>query len=767
VLSLLSFRQPPGMTPLDARKPASGALGFLAVWKGAIAVTLAFISAIATFLILTGLTPFNPTPQTVLGLLVIDVVIAVGLTALVLRELLLLRRARRSGKAASELHVRVVRLFVSLTVIPIILVSVAAQITMDRSMDAIFAGGVERAISASRNLATAYVGDQLGQVRGEAEAMLQDIGNARQIAALDTPEFKRFMGAQAMVRGFAEAALVDSTGKAIQRADTKFPIFIPLPSEALLTQVAAGEGIIASFQVREGRTFLEAVMKTAPGAQEYLFVVRPINQEVSGYLAATREGLTEFQNLQERRSNIQIAFAIMFVLIGLLVILASVYLGLSFAQRMVTPIRDMIQAANAVAGGDLNASVTVDPTEGDLAHLGDTFNLMTRELRSQHSDLINARDQIDVRRRFSEAVLAGVTVGVIGIDDLGIVTLLNPSAAAALGVAEADLLGRTLSEAVPELKPVLHEAEIGWANLTQREVTVARDNDTHTLVVRVASERKSDDERPGERGLVVTLDDISDLVTAQRSAAWADIARRIAHEIKNPLTPIQLSAERLKRKYGKLITEDREVFDQCTDTIIRQVSDIGRMVDEFSSFARMPKAQFGDDDVTRTVREAVFLQKVGSPDITFETRLDDGAILGRFDRRLLSQALTNVIKNATEAIAAVPDDEKEPGHITVSLTKEGPLAIIDVIDNGIGLPKENRSRLLEPYVTTRAKGTGLGLAIVGKIMEEHGGGLELRDAPLREDMRQGACVRLTFRLDGATPETIDNAQAHAAPDRES
>ncbi len=754
MFSLLSFRQPPGLHPVDPAR-RTGLFARLMAWKGPIAVTVALIAALATFLTLTGLIPVEPRPDIVVSLLVADGVVALLLTAVVARELILLRRARRSGTAASDLHVKVVRTFVAMTVLPVVLVSGAAQIMMDRGMDALFTGGVERAVTASRNVTTAYLGEQLGVLRSEVGAMLRDFSRARQVTTISSPEFKNFMSAQAIVRGFAESVLLDPDGKILVRAETRFPVFIPMPSEAMMARVKESDDISASFQVREGRTFLEALMRTEAGGNEYLFVVRPINQEVSGYLEATRQGLTEYQSLQGRRAGIQLAFGVMFVLIGLLVILSAVYLGLSFAHRIVMPIRELIQAANSVAAGDLGAQVDTREAEGDLARLGETFNLMTQELRSQQDDLITARDQIDTRRRFTEAVLSGVTVGVIGVDEEGCVMLFNPSAAAILGLPDEDLLNRPLAEAAPELAPVLHEAELSWANLTQREVTVTREAQSRTLVVRVASERKSEDERPGARGFVVTLDDISDLVTAQRSAAWADVARRIAHEIKNPLTPIQLSAERLRRKYGKVITDDREVFEQCTETIIRQVGDIGRMVDEFSSFARMPKAQFSDEDIAETVRQAVFLQKVGNPDIAFETRLPDGPVPGRFDRRLLSQALTNIIKNATEAIAAVPHDEAEPGRIRVAMTAQDGLVTIDVIDNGIGLPKENRSRLLEPYVTTRSKGTGLGLAIVGKILEEHGGGLELLDAPYEEGRRQGACVRLSFRTDNAGDEPGD------------
>jgi two-component system nitrogen regulation sensor histidine kinase NtrY len=342
-------------------------------------------------------------------------------------------------------------------------------------------------------------------------------------------------------------------------------------------------------------------------------------------------------------------------------------------------------------------------------------------------------------------VLAGASAGVIGVDGEGRISILNRSAEKLIDRLEADVIGQPIVEVVPELKELITNAQLGIQRLVQGQVTINRQNRERNLSVRVTTEQSPD----ALHGYVVTLDDITELVTAQRTSAWADIARRIAHEIKNPLTPIQLSAERLRRKYGKSITEDPAVFFQCTDTIVRQVDDIKRMVDEFSKFARMPKAVMEAEDVADTVRQAVFLQRVGNADIDIDLELSEDAMRARIDRRLISQALTNIIKNATEAIAAVPPDERRRGHIRVIATREGDEITVDVIDNGIGLPKENRNRLLEPYVTTREKGTGLGLAIVGRILEEHGGGIELRDAAEKFPGQRGAWMRLKFTTEPA------------------
>jgi two-component system nitrogen regulation sensor histidine kinase NtrY len=358
---------------------------------------------------------------------------------------------------------------------------------------------------------------------------------------------------------------------------------------------------------------------------------------------------------------------------------------------------------------------------------------------------MRARDVIDQRRRFTEAVLAGASAGVIGVSADGNITILNRSAELLIGRTEADAIGKPLTEIVPELQEIFTNAAQNYQRLVQGNVTINRNARERNLSVRVTTEQS----REEEHGYVITLDDITELVMAQRTSAWADIARRIAHEIKNPLTPIQLSAERLRRKYGKVIVEDKAIFDQCTDTIIRQVDDIKRMVDEFSKFARMPKAVMTNEDVADAVRQAVFLQRVGNADIDIDLEITEDPMPARFDRRLISQALTNIIKNATEAVMAVPEAERGRGHIRVFAERDGEDIVIDVIDNGIGLPKENRNRILEPYVTTREKGTGLGLAIVGRILEEHGGRIELRDASEKLSGERGAWMRLRIATEPA------------------
>jgi two-component system nitrogen regulation sensor histidine kinase NtrY len=349
---------------------------------------------------------------------------------------------------------------------------------------------------------------------------------------------------------------------------------------------------------------------------------------------------------------------------------------------------------------------------------------------------------------------------VIGVDSEGRISIVNRSAERLIGTSPDDAMGRQLTEVVPELGEIVANALSGAQRLVQGQTTLSRSGRERIVSVRVTTEQSADP----QHGYVVTLDEITELVTAQRTSAWADVARRIAHEIKNPLTPIQLSAERLRRKYGKTITEDRAVFEQCTDTIIRQVDDIRRMVDEFSRFARMPKPVIAPEDAADTVRQAVFLMRVGHADIDIEAEFAEDRMPARFDRRLISQALTNIIKNATEAISAVPPAELGRGRIQIFTAREGDDIVIDVVDNGIGLPKENRSRLLEPYVTTREKGTGLGLAIVGKILEDHGGRIELRDASDKIPGARGAWMRLCFAAAPVVPAESDSSTDSSVPE---
>jgi two-component system nitrogen regulation sensor histidine kinase NtrY len=707
-------------------------------WVGSIAVALALLSAAVTFAVLAGLTPVAPTHQVVVTVLAVDAVAALLLIVVIGREIFNIVQARRHGRAGARLHVRIITLFSIVAAVPAILVAIVASITLDRGLAPWFSNRIQGVIQNSLTVAQVYFNEHGALIRGELAAMAIDIGRAKPLFDTERDRFRQFLNAQARVRGLPLTLMVDRDLKVIEKADVEGVGDIAPPgTPGALQGVSDEEPQVAMFL--ESRS-VAAVIKLKGYDDMYLYVARPLDPRVIEQLQATQESVAEFANLEARRVGVQVAFALMYTVIALIVLLSAVWIGLNFANSLVAPIRRLIGAANLVSTGNLYVQVPVRRGEGDLSHLGETFNKMTQELRTQRDDLMRARDVIDSRRRFTEAVLSGASAGVIGVDAEGQITIINRSAEKLIGQGEADAVGRNLADVMPELNPLFAEAHTGLHRLVQGQITISRDMRERNLSVRVTTEQSPDE----HHGYVVTLDDITDLVTAQRTSAWADIARRIAHEIKNPLTPIQLSAERIKRKYGKVITEDRAVFDQCVETIVRQVDDIKRMVDEFSRFARMPKPVMTSEDVADTARQAVFLQRVGSPDIDIEFETEAEKMPAKFDRRLISQALTNIIKNATEAIAAVPPDELGKGRIRVSVKREGPQVVIDVIDNGTGLPKENRNRLLEPYVTTREKGTGLGLAIVGRILEEHGGQMELFDAPEVATGGRGAWVQLRF-----------------------
>jgi two-component system nitrogen regulation sensor histidine kinase NtrY len=739
--SIASVKQ---TTPTDITAPAtSRAVRVL----GPLAAALAMLSAFATFVVLADLTPIAPTHSVVVTLLLINALTVFLLVGIIAHEVWLVLQARRRGRAAARLHVQIVSLFAVIAAVPAILVALVASVTLDRGLDRLFSTRTRAIIENSLIVADAYLQEHAQMIRGDIMAMSFDVSRAKPLFDSERERFKQFFTAQARVRGLSAAMIIGRDTSIIERADIQSEQATPLPDAAGLATVNETEPQIGMLLSTNS---VAAVVKMRGYDDTYLSIIRPLDPRVVAHLRETQATVSDFTNLQSRRFGVQLAFALMYTVIALAVLLSAAWLGLSFANRLVAPIRRLIGAANIVSTGNLYIQVPVLRSEGDLGQLGETFNRMTTELRTQRDDIVRARDLIDQRRRFTEAVLAGASAGVIGVDGEGRISILNRSAEKLVDRLESDVIGHPLSEIMPELKEIFSTAQLGTQRLVQGQVTISRQNRERNLSVRVTTEQSPD----SERGYVITLDDITELVTAQRTSAWADIARRIAHEIKNPLTPIQLSAERLRRKYGKTITDDPAVFYQCTDTIVRQVDDIKRMVDEFSKFARMPKAVIAAEDVADTVRQVVFLMRVGNDEIDIELELGEDPMPARFDRRLISQGLTNIIKNAGEAIAAVPQSVRDRGRILVTAVREGSNIFIDVVDNGIGLPKENRNRLLEPYVTTREKGTGLGLAIVGRILEEHGGGIELHDASEKFPGARGAWMRLHF---------IDEHAASAEP----
>ncbi len=732
----------PSFDPSFAEPKGSPLRRFLAPF----AIGLALLSTLLTFVVLTGLTRIQPTPEIVNSFLLINGATILVLIGIIAREVWKVLQARRRGRAASRLHVQIVGLFSVIAVLPAVVVAIVANVTIDRGLDRLFSGPMREVIQNSLIVAHAYVQEHAQLIRGDILGMANDITHARPLYDQDRGTFRELLTASAASRNLPGAMLIDKDRNILETAQTGIQQqSFTTPAPEFLSNVDENEPQIAVFPEAN---YVAAVIRLRAFNDTFLYVARLLDPRVVAQLRQTEASVAEYAEIESRRLGLQVNFALMFAVIALTILTASVLIGLNFSNWLVAPIRRLMSAANIVSTGDLHVQVPVHRSEGDLAQLGETFNKMTQELRSQRDELVSASDLIDSRRRFIEAVLSSASAGIIGVDASGSVGILNRSAEKLIGHAESETLDHPLSDVLPELDDMMKTAREGTQRLVQGQITILRDGHERNLSVRVSAEQTSQ----SRDSYIITLDDITELVSAQRTSAWGDVARRIAHEIKNPLTPIQLSAERIRRKFGKVITEDKAIFEQCTDTIVRQVDDIRRMVDEFSRFARMPKPVMEGEDVADTVRQAVFLMRVGHPEIEIEAEIKDDPMRAQFDRRLISQALTNIIKNATEAIEAVPAEELGKGRIDVIAARDNDDIVIDVIDNGIGLPKVSRARLLEPYVTTREKGTGLGLAIVGRVLEDHGGRIELNDASDIRPGARGAWMRLRFAISGHAPK---------------
>lgn len=738
--------QVPSLSGLRFRKSGFQEARRLLALPGILAIVGALLAAAVSFAILVGITPIAPDSNTTLVLIGLNAAFILALIVLIVREVHRIAMARRTGKAASRLHVRIVTMFVLVAAIPAIMVAIVASVTLNIGLDRWFEIRTKTIINSSLSIADAYVQENARNLQGTTLSMAYDLDNARTLYGLDRTGFLDLMNKEAVGRGLAHAALVKPDGSFVMSADTQVDFAMPEPPSGAVETATDGKPVLIEPRTRN---IMGAIVKLREIEGLYLYTIKLVDPEVIKARQIVRANTDEYRGLEANRRPSQLAFALPYLSLTLIIILSSIWTGIAVADRLVRPIRQLIGAADEVATGNLDVSVPVRPSDGDVASLGDTFNNMLLELKSQRNELLSAKDLIDERRRFSEAVLEGVTAGVIGVDAEGIVTIVNRSAETMLGIPAETAIGQNLSVLLPLVGRAFEIGRMSDKSAYREQVTFSRLGAERTYNIQVTMEEEDND--TAAKSYVVTVDDITDLVQAQRTSAWADVARRIAHEIKNPLTPIQLSAERIKRRYGKVITEDREVFDQCTDTIIRQVGDIGRMVDEFSSFARMPKPEMKELDLREALREASFLVEVSRPDITFERSFGDKPLKGTFDSRLLAQAFGNVIKNASEAMEGVERSDGTANAIRIRAERQGDSIRVDVMDNGKGLPREHRQRLLEPYMTTRDKGTGLGLAIVKKIVEDHGGHLELHDAPADFYGGRGAMISMILPASSATP----------------
>jgi two-component system nitrogen regulation sensor histidine kinase NtrY len=667
--------------------------------------------------------PVGPPSRAILIVLGLNLILIGALAIATLRRVFGLVAAQRAD-ASARLHMRFVLIFATAAVAPAIVVALVFGVLVNQSVDSWFSHRVSNVVEKSATVARSYVRSQKQSI-GENMASMADGLNQSAPALQQRPiEFSHLLALQASLGDFSAAYLIDRDGRILARAESESapPYLAPPPSAFQIADT--GDIEAPAFNSTD---LIRAIYKLKGFQDAYLYVVRPVEHGILANLSEAAGSLAAYRDTAANRGRIEAALELSYLETVFLLVIGAIWVGMAAANSISGPVARLIQAADRIAAGDLTARVTVGRGPEELGDLARSFNRMTGDLQTQQAELRKAGTEAESRSQFIDSVLSGVSAGVISLDREGRISTANRQALVLLGLPVDGAHGSPLAAAAPEFAEVVAEAA-GYGGDAEAEVDVVRDRDTRRLRVRASGH--------ADGGLVLTFDDITRLVTAQRNAAWKDVARRIAHEIKNPLTPIQLSAERLRRKYRKEISTDLDTFDRCTDTIIRQVAGIGRMVDEFSAFARMPAPKFERVDVAELLREAVFAQRVVDPDteIDLADTLVEAAAL--CDERMIGQALTNVLKNAGEAIMARRTSEPGlKGRIKARLLVDGEDMAFEVEDNGVGLPAKDRDRLIEPYVTTREKGTGLGLAIVTRIMEDHGGALKLLDASERPGAR--------------------------------
>lgn len=706
-------------------------------------------SGIATFIAMTGNLSVVANADHVLLLLLTDLVIILGLAALITRRLAILWIERKKGRAGSRLHGRLVALFSVVAVAPTILVAAFSVIMFDLGLEFWFSERVSTAIKNSRAVAAAYLDEHQQTIAADALAIAQVLNKGGPTLAYNPSLFNNVMTRQASLRYLTEAAVYDSSGRMLARSSSFLLAFNPdIPEWAFERARSSGLAIMTS----EEEDRVRALVRLDLAADAFLYIGRLVDSRVLGHMESTSWAVQRYEELEGDRFSLQITFALIFLVVALLLLLVAVWIGLAFANQLTGPIGSLISTAERVGKGDLKARIKGPARRDEIGNLSRAFNKMTSQLERQQDALLDANAQLDYRSRFIEAVLGGVSAGVIGLDDAGRINLANRMACDFLSMSSQELRGQHLPEVLPAMSDLLDKARRRPRRLAQQQLTMPDSSGAErVLLVRISAEVEDET----TMGFVITFDEITQLLAAQRKAAWSDIARRIAHEIKNPLTPIQLAAERLNRKYVDQIVNDPETFKVCTDTIVRHVGDIGRMVDEFSSFARMPAPSMQSENISKLVEQAVFLQRTAHHEIAFSVSLPEAPVYLACDSRQVVQALTNLILNAVESIEGrhFRDGGEAPsGTIDLQVKVDSSRCVIVITDNGKGLPQQDRARLTEPYVTTRERGTGLGLAIVKKIMEDHGGNLLLKDResggavvslvfPLRDEQADGAASR--------------------------
>ena len=689
-------------------------------------VVLGPVLAFVTFIVLGPLAEGAASDSLRLTLLA-DLVYFLLLAGLVLSRLAAMIAARRAKSAGSRLHLRLTGVFAGIALFPTILVAVFAGLTINIGLEGWFSDRVRSVVGTSLAAAEAYQGEHRSDLAADSEALANYLNLAQQASfLLSDADLRQLLtkGQTQIQRGLREAYVIDGGGELRARGERSYLFDFDKPTADQMKRAKDGETVlIEDWPNNELRALV--ALKAFP--DRYLYVSRKVDGKILSLLDQTRATVGLYQQLEATRGRVIFEFGLVYLGFALILVLAAVWMGLWFAERLSRPVGQLAGAAQRVGAGDLGVQVPEEEGDDEIAMLGRVFNQMTRQLGSQRQALMESHQQTEDRRRLFDSVLSSVTAGVIGLNAEGAVDFLNRAALKLLDLGEDRDHGRPLAEVVPEFAGLLHELREGIGDVAQEEIKLSRRGRLESLLVRMAERRNA---AGGLEGYVVAFDDVTDLVSAQRMAAWGDVARRIAHEIKNPLTPIQLSAERIRRKFSALVGAEAESLEQMTGVIVRQTGDLRRIVDEFSKFARMPEPDRRDADLTRLMQDAVALQEGSLHGAQLVADLPKAPVMVELDATMISQAVTNLIKNAGEAIEAYMENGVQRGYspeVRVAMQASDDLVTIRIADNGIGLPPD-RARLFEPYVTTREKGTGLGLPIVKKIIEEHGGTLTLTDA---------------------------------------
>ena len=698
-----------------------------------VSVLIALLLGVVTFALLSSESFLNEESELVGLLVAVDLVSIAILLVFVGRQIFRLIGERRKRLAGYQLHWQLVTLFGLITVLPSLVLLLFTYLVLDVSLRGWFSDRISTAVEESVTVADAYLEEHILSVRGQILAMANDINREASTLTGNRRQFDAYLTNQAGVRNLSEAVVFDSTGRVLANSRFAYAVTFSNLDEDFYNRARAGEVAITRTDITNR---IRAGVRLNQFVDAYLLVGRFIDPKVSGAVDRTRTAVSEYQSLDIRQLDLKVSFAILFGMVALLLLLSAVWLGLNFANAIVLPLVSVIQAAEDVRLGDLSSRVEIGRKNDEIAQLGKSFNEMLDKINKNREELVQANKQLDKRREFTEAVLGGVSSGVIGIDQKRCITLPNAAALEMLALTKMEAIGMRLDELVPEFAPIIDSAAQPGRGIKERNIEIHRGDTTLNLLARITTETVA------QRvvGYVVTFENVSDLLDAQRKAAWADVARRIAHEIKNPLTPIQLAAERLGAKYMPEDEKRQKNFSTYVDTIIRQVDDIGRLVNEFSAFARMPAPVMAEHDLVAMVEGQVKLFEAAEKDIIFSTDFggyDNIALI--CDDGMIRQVITNLVQNAIDAMREADEGQFK---VLVNIGVDDNAITITVTDNGPGLPSQSGVDLTAPYVTFRDEGTGLGLAIVRKITEDHNGRLVLGASTIKG--YKGAMVSIVF-----------------------